>query len=171
VDLVEEPLIEGVSTYAVDPSTIVMLDTYARIDNGITDPIDRIMLPISRTEYASYPNKDQQGFPTVYWMDRLISPTVTVWPVPDGDSAQFLRYYRVRQIQDASPVSGQTADLPIRFLPAFVNGLAVELARLWAPSLIEALVPFADKSLARATKQDVETAALYVSPMLGGYYR
>lgn len=171
VDLVEEALVEGQATYDVDPSTIVMLDAYIRIDDGSSDPQDRILLPISRTEYASYPNKDQQGFPTVFWFDRLINPTVTLWQVPDGVSAQYLRYYRVRQVEDAGYSAGQTADLPYRWLPAFADGLALQLARIWNPGAIQGLLPFADRSLMRAQKQDVETAALYVAPMLGGYYR
>lgn len=172
VDLVEEALVEGQATYDVDPSTIVMLDAYIRIDDGSgSPPQDRIILPISRTEYASYPNKDQQGFPTVFWFDRLINPTVTLWQVPDGVSAQYLRYYRVRQVEDAGYAAGQTADLPYRWLPAFADGLALQLARIWNPGAIQSTIPFADKSLAKAQGQDVETAALYVAPMLGGYYR
>ncbi len=171
VDLVEVPLVEGQATYSVDPSTIVMLDAYIRIDDGNADPQDRIILPISRTEYASYPNKAQQGFPTVFWYDRLINPEVTLWQVPDGVSAQYLRYYRVRQIEDAEFSSGQTADLPLRWLPAFANGLALQLARIWNPGAISVVAPFAEKSLLKAQGQDVETAAIYVSPMLGGYYR
>lgn len=172
VDLVEVPLVEGQATYDVDASTIVMLDAYIRIDDGSGSlPQDRIILPISRTEYASYPNKTQQGFPTVFWYDRLIDPTVTLWQVPDGVSAQYLRYYRVRQIEDAGFGSGQTADLPYRWLPAFANGLALELARIWNPGAIGAVAPFAERSLLKAQGQDVETAALYVAPILGGYYR
>ena len=68
----------------------------------------RIILPISRSEYANYPNKSQQGFTTTFWFDRLLSPTITLWPVPDGTSAQYLKYYRVRQIQDSNFTSGQT---------------------------------------------------------------
>ena len=99
VDLVTVPLVTGQSTYNVDGDTVVMLDAYMVIDDGNADPIDRIILPISRTEYASYPNKEQQGFTTVFWFDRLIAPTVTLWPVPDGTSAQYLKYYRVRRCQ------------------------------------------------------------------------
>lgn len=171
VDLVTVPLVQGTSTYSVDAKTIVMLDTYITIDNGIADPIDRIILPISRTEYASYPNKEQQGFPTVYWFDRLIAPTVTIWPVPDGTLAQYLKYYRVIQVQDAGFTNGQTLDLPQRWLPAFVNGLAVELARIWAPTLIPVLQPFADRSYARAANQDTETGSYFISPILSSYFR
>ena len=171
VDLVTVPLVEGQTTYDVDPSTIIMLDAYVTIDNGISDPIDRIILPVSRSEYATYPNKEQQGFPTIFWYNRLISPNVTIWPVPDGTSAQYLKYYRVRQVQDADFTNGQTLDVPYRWLRAFVDCLALELSRTWAPDRIETLMSFANVSYRRALEQDVETANYYLSPQLSSYYR
>jgi hypothetical protein len=171
VDLVTEPLVQGKSTYNVDAKTIMILDAYMTIDNGLSDPIDRIITPISRTEYASYPSKDSQGLSTVYWFDRLISPTVTLWQVPDGTSATYLKYYRVIQMQDANFTSGQTVDIPYRWFNAFANGMALNLARLWNPQMIQGLQSFADSSYARAAKQDTENAALYVSPMLSSYFR
>lgn len=171
VDLVTVPLVEGQATYNVDAKTIVMLDTYITIDNGISDPIDRIILPVSRSEYASYPNKEATGFPSIFWFDRLIAPTVTIWPVPDGTSAQYLKYYRVIQIEDAAFTNGQTLDLVPRWIPAFVDGLAVQLARIWAPNRIADLQPFAELSYKQAANQDTETASFFVSPILSSYYR
>lgn len=171
VDQVVVPLIAGQATYAVDPKTVMILDAYMTIDNGLSPPIDRIILPISRSEYATYPNKTQQGFTTVFWFDRLISPTVTLWPVPDGTSAQYLKYYRVTQMEDADFTSGQTVDIPYRWLNAFADGMAVQLGRSWAPASVATNKPFADASYARAYAQDTENTPLYISPMIGGYYR
>ena len=50
VDLITVPLVAGQSTYNVDPNTVVMLDAYMEIDNGSGQPIDRVIMPISRTE-------------------------------------------------------------------------------------------------------------------------
>jgi hypothetical protein len=171
VDLVTVPLVAGQSTYNVDGDTVVMLDAYMVIDNGNSDPIDRIILPISRTEYASYPNKEQQGFTTVFWFDRLIAPTVTLWPVPDGTSAQYLKYYRVRRIQDSNLQGGQTVEVPYLWLDAFAYGLASRLAQIWNPPLIQMLKPLADEAYQIAADQNVETAQQYISPMISGYFR
>jgi hypothetical protein len=171
VDLVTTPLVEGQATYAVEGKTVMILDAYLTIDNGISPAIDRMITPVSRSEYATYPQKTQQGFSTVYWFDRLISPTITLWPVPDGSSAQYLKYYRVTQVQDANFTTGQTVDIPYRWLNAFADGMALQLARLWAPALITAIQPFADKSYARAYAQDTENVPLYISPLLHGYFR
>lgn len=171
VDLVQVALVEGQATYTVNPNTIMVLDAYMTIDNGISPPIDRIITPVSRTEYASYPNKTMEGFTTVFWFDRLIAPTITLWPVPDGTSAQYLKYYRVIQIQDAGFSSGQTLDLVYRYLNAFAEGLALKLARIWNPPMVQTIAPAYDAAYKLATKQDTENANLYISPQLSGYYR
>jgi hypothetical protein len=170
VDLVSIALVQGQASYSVDPSTVVILDAYMETTNGGATT-DRIILPISRTEYASYPNKTQQGFTTVYWMDRLLSPTVTLWPVPDGTSAQYLKYYRVAQLQDASMANGQTVDVPYLWMEAFSDGLAYRLAKIWNPQVAPALKAVADESYQIAAMQNVETAQQYISPQLSGYYR
>ena len=125
-----------------------------------------------RTEYASYPNKEQQGFPTVFWFDRLLSPTVTLWPVPNVDNGpSTLSYYRVTQIQDSNLSSGQTVDIPYLWMEAFAYGLATRLSQIWAPDKLALLKPFADEAYAIAAEQNVETAATYISPMISGYFR
>ncbi len=171
VDLVTVPLVQGQATYNVDPNTVVILDAYMRIDDGSSQPIDRIILPISRTEYASYPNKEQQGFTTTFWFDRLISPTVTLWPVPDGTSAQYLKYYRVRRIQDSNLQGGENVEIPYLWLDAFGYGLAARLAQIWNPQMVPMLKPLADEAYQIAADQNVETAQQYISPMIAGYFR
>ena len=171
VDLVTVPLVEGQKTYDVDANTVVMLDAYMVIDNGNGQPIDRIILPVSRTEYASYPNKEQQGFTTTFWFDRLLSPTVTLWPVPDGSSAQYLKYYRVRQLQDANLQNGAQIEIPYLWMDAFAYGLAARLAVIWAPDKAAMLKPLADEAYAIAAAQNIEQAQQYISPQISGYYR
>jgi len=171
VDLITTPLVAGQTTYDVDPNTVVILDAYVQIDNGSSQPIDRVIMPVSRTEYASYPNKEQQGFTTVFWFDRLISPTVTLWPVPDGYSAQTLKYYRVRQIQDANLQNAQNVEIPYLWLEAFAYGLASRVAQIWSPEKLQFLKPLADEAYQIAAAQNVETAQQYISPMISGYFR
>jgi len=170
VDLVTVALVAGQSTYSVDSNTVMILDAYLGITNSGPE-IDRIIMPISRTEYASYPNKSQQGFTTVYWFDRLLSPTITLWPVPDGNSAQVLKYYRVRQIQDSNFTSGQNVEIPYLWLEAFAYGLAARLAVIFAPDKVQILKPMADESYQIAADQNVEYAQQYISPQISGYFR
>jgi len=165
VDLITTPLVQGTATYAVDANTVMILDAYI-----VSDSIDRIILPISRTEYASYPNKAQQGFPTTFWFERLISPTVTLWPVPDG-SQTILKYYRERRLQDSNLQGGEQVEVPYLWLEAFADGLTYRLARIWAPQIAPALKAQADESYGIAAAQGVEQAQQYISPQLSGYWR
>ena len=159
------------SVYSVDPTTVMILDAYVTTTANSSQPIDRIIMPVSRTEYASYPNKEQTGFPTIFWFDRLISPTVTLWPVPDGTSSQSLSYYRVRQIQDSNYTSGQTVEIPYRWLEAFATGLAFRLATVWQPNAVAMLKPMSDEAYMIAAAQDVENVSMYISPQISGYFR
>jgi hypothetical protein len=177
VDLVTVALVQGQASYDVDLNTVMILDAYMEIDNGNGAPIDRIIMPVSRTEYASYPNKEQQGFTTTFWFDRLIGtvspnkPTVTLWPVPDGSSAQNLKYYRVRQVQDAALQNGTQVEIPYLWMDAFAYGLAARLAVIWAPDKMQLLKPLADEAYNVAAEQNIEQAQQYISPQIGGYFR
>ena len=171
VDLITKPLVQGQSTYTVDSNTVMILDAYMVIDDGSGQPIDRIIMPVSRTEYASYPNKEQQGFSTTYWFDRLLAPTITLWPVPDGNSAQYLKYYRVRQLQDSNLQNGEQVEIPYLWMEAFAYGLALRLAQVWSPDKMAILKPMADESYQIAADQNTEYAQQYVSPQISGYFR
>lgn len=175
VDLVTVPLVQGQSTYTVDDTTVMILDAYITIAQGVSNT-DRIILPVSRTEYASYPNKQQQGFPTTYWFDRLMSPasnnqTINLWPVPDGGEATTLKYYRVKRIQDAGFSGGQQVDIPYLWLEAFAYGLATRLAQIYAPALVPTLKAQADEAYQIAADQNTEYVSQYISPQIQGYFR
>ena len=170
VSLQTIPLVQGVATYTVPADNIVMLDTYIETVNSAGVATDRLILPISRTEYASYPNKQQQGFPTVFWQDRQIVSNVTLWPVPDGTQTS-LKFYQVGQIDDAGYVNGQTVNIPAYFQEAFALGLAYRLAMIWAPDKVAMLRDLANEAYTVASEQNIESSAVFVSPQIGGYFR
>ena len=170
VDLQTVPLIQGQSTYSVPSNTIMMLDAYISTGSG-QSTYDRVILPISRTEYAYTPNKNNQAPPTVFWFDRLINPTVTLWPVPDQTGYYTLKYYRVTQVQDANYENGQTVDIPYRWFDAFAAGLAARLAAIYAPDRVPLLEPKAEAAYMIAATQDTENVPMYLTPGLSGYYR
>jgi hypothetical protein len=172
VDLQSLPLLQGIGTYTVPTETAMILDVYVRFGEPIET--DRAMYPISRSEYSTYPQKQLQAFPTVYWFDRLISPTITIWPVPDGAGPYTLYYYRVRQVQDAEYSDNTNAlviEVPYLWLDAFCAGLAHRLARVYAPTLEQIRKADADEAWALAAKQDIENVELNIHPSLNGYFR
>lgn len=166
VGLVSVALVQGQSTYALDASTTDILDAY--LNDTSTD---RTVVAISRSEYASYPTKAQQGVPTVYWFNRLTAPTVTLWPVPDSGGPYTLNYYRSRQQQDAGLLAGQTADLPYRWYDAMVWSLAARLAYAYAPDRIGAMESRAQQAYQRAADEDTEDAPMTFTPGLSSYFR
>ena len=168
VGLTSVTLVPGTATYAVNPEVVMILDMY--ISYG-TPSTDRLIFPISRTEYASYPNKAQQGFPSVFWFDRLISPTFTLWLVPDSTYTYTCSYYSCRQTQDSVLTNGLTPDVPYRFLEAYTAGIAWKLAEIYAPEREDKMFARYERAWQIAGTQDTENVALYISPGLQGYFR
>ena len=170
VDLQSVPLLQGEATYSVPAETVMILDAYLRYGapNAITD---RSIYPISRSEYSTYPNKAIQSIPTVYWFDRLISPTITMWSTPDGNGPYTLFYYRVRQVEDANFTNGQNIEVPYVWLDAFVSGLAHRLSRIYAPAMEMQRKADADEAWGLAAKQDVENVEMAMQCGLASYYR
>jgi hypothetical protein len=162
------PIIQGVATVSVPAQTVMITDLYVRTGDP---PTDRYLNPISRTEWASYPNKTTQGFPTVYWFDRLISPTITLWPVPDGNGPYLIKYFSVRQSMDAVLQGGLTVEVPYRWLDTFVCGLAWKLAELYAPDKEAFMLQKYERSWKISGSQDTERPGLMIQPGLSGYFR
>jgi hypothetical protein len=168
VDQQALPLLQGVATYTVPAETVMILDVFVRYGNPSTD---RSMYPMSRSEYSTYPNKSTQAFPTVYWFDRLISPTITLWPTPDANGPYTLYYYRVRQVQDANYANAQNIEVPYLWLDAFTAGLAHRLSRIYAPNLEGQRKADADEAWSNAAAQNIENVNVMFSPGLSSYFR
>lgn len=168
VDLQTVSLSAGTATYSVPSNTVVMLDAYITVNSG-SSSINRLILPITRSEYASYPNPQQQGAVTVFWFDRLLSPTFTLWPVPDYTQTQ-LSYYRMRQIQDANYTDAQQPEIPQYYYEAFAYGLAARLAVIWAPEREVGLKALADEAYEVASTQNTEAGSVYISPVIQTYF-
>lgn len=167
VDLQSIPLLQGSATYSVPAETIQILDVFIRFGSPSTD---RILYGLSRTEYASLSNKATQGFPSQFWFDRLISPTITFYLTPDGNGPYIAYYYRFRQIQDSRVAGDQVAEIPNRWIDAVIAGLAHRMARIYAPQLEQIRKMDADEAWTIAATQDVENVPLMIMPQTGGYW-
>ena len=165
VDLVVQPLTLGVATYSVPANVITVLDLY--INNGSSN---RLIFPFSRTDFASLATPNQQGFPTTFWFDRALSPTITLWPVPDNNAVYTMSYYVYRQTQDATIRQGGNAAIPYFWLNAYTADLAHRLSRHHAPALEQLRKQDKIEAYATACKQ-VEPGNMYITPGLSGYFR
>ena len=163
-------LVSGTATYTPAARTVDILIAYIRTGSG-TSQVDRVIGPLSTVEYQSMPTKTQTGVPTSFWFDRLISPTIYLWPTPDTGGPYTLIIQTVIQVQDAAITAGVTPDMPYRFFDAFVAGLAHRLSRIWAPSLEQARKMDAMEAWANAAGNDVESVPLYLIPGLNSYFQ
>jgi len=92
-------------------------------------------------------------------------PRITVWPTPDGSQTYQFVYWRMRRVQDAG--SGvNVMDVPFRFVPCMVAGLAYYIA-LKVPGGMDRLVVLKaqyDEAWMSAADEDQERAALRLVP-------
>lgn len=169
IDLQTIPLVQGAATYSIPAETRMILSAFIRYSTNPT--LDRYVFPIGRDEYASITTKGQPGFPSQYWFDRTISPSVTFYLVPDNQFAYDFFYYRARQIQDATVINGQNTELPYRFFDAITADLSHRLARIYRPELEMQRKTDRDEAWAIASTDDTEWVPQYITPGLSGYYR
>lgn len=169
VNLQSEPILQGQPTYSLPAETVMITNAWISTGSG-ESRIDRIIWPLSQTEYASISNKSAQGFPSQFWFNRQISPTITLYLVPDGEGPYTLWYYSVRMIQDSTLANGLNPEVPIRWMDALIAGLAHRLARLYRPEMEQIRKVDADEAWTLAAAQDTENVALNIVPGLNGYF-
>jgi len=159
-------LVPGTATYNLPTDTVDLLEHVIRTGAGnASTQADLTITRISVSTYATIPNKLQQARPIQIWIERLDTPRVTLWPVPDNSQTYQLVYWRMRRIQNAGD-GVNTMDMPFRFIPCMVAGLAYYLA-LKVPGAIQRLEVLKmqyDEAWTLASGEDQEKAALRFVP-------
>jgi len=123
---------------------------------------DLSMTTLARGDYLAIPNKATTGRPTQYYFDRQISPVLNVWPTPEN-STDELRYYYVKRIQDADALVN-TTDVPFRFFPCMIAGLAYYIALKKAPQRVQMLKVVYEEEFQRAADEDEDRVSLKLQP-------
>jgi hypothetical protein len=93
-------------------------------------------------------------------------PTVNVWPAPDQSNFYQFVYYRLRRIQDAG-TGISVEDIPFRFIPCMVAGLAAYLAMKLpnvSPDRIQMLRADYEAAFQLAADEDREKASVRFVP-------
>ena len=159
-------LVPGTATYNLPTDTVDLLEHVIRTGAGNeSTQADLTITRISVSTYATIPNKLQQARPIQIWVERLDTPRVTLWPVPDDSQTYQLVYWRMRRIQDAGD-GVNTMDMPFRFIPCMVAGLAYYLALKvpGAAQRLDVLKMQYDEAWTLASGEDQEKAALRFVP-------
>ena len=164
------PLIQGQTEYSIPGNVVFILDTYITTTYGGSST-DRIIFPISRSDYVSIADKSNQGTPTSFWFDRLISPNLYLWPTPDQTGYYTLTYYYMRQAMDSKLANGAQPEVPWWYIDAFSWGLTERLAHTYAPDKVPMLEARAMRSWQRALSVGTENVQLSIQPAFRGYFR
>jgi hypothetical protein len=172
----------NVGTYDLPADTVDLLDHVIRTGTG-TNQIDINISRISSSTYVAIPNKNATGRPIQIWINRrtgatdanniVVYPQFTVWPKPDNSTPYTIYYTRLRRMFDVGNGSnGQ--DIPFRFLPCMVAGLAYMLSMKIPGADVRTMTLKAqyDEAWDLAAGEDREKAAVRFVPrqsFLGGY--
>jgi hypothetical protein len=162
-------LIQGTATYTLPNRTIAIAVVYLTTGTGPSS-FDRPLGNISASDYAAISNKTMQGPPTSVWFNLLPVPTLTFWPVPDGNGPYVANVQSFRQQQDLSLQSGQNVDAPYRFIDAFAAGMSYRLSRFYKPELTQLRKQEWEEAWQEAAMRDQEDANLYIVPGLSRYF-
>jgi len=162
-------LVSATATYNLPTDCVDVLDVSIRTDVGtVASQADLKLTRISMPTYLTIPNKLSSSRPLQYLIDRQINPTITLWPVPDATQTWTLFYYYLRRLQDAGTSANLTSDVPFRFYPALVAGLAYQMS-LRKPELMERvpmLKGIYEEQFQLAADEDREKASIRLVPQV-----
>jgi hypothetical protein len=157
----------GTATYDLPSDTVDLLEHVIRTGAGNSSTqADLTITRISVSTYATIPNKLSQARPIQVYINRQAPiPNITVWPIPDNSQTYTFVYWYLRRIQDAG-TGVNTMDVPFRFIPCMVAGLAYYLALKIPDGLqrLETLKAQYDEAWDLASSEDREKAAVRFVP-------
>ena len=147
-----------------------ILEATLRTDRTATDQADSALTKIDRSTYSALSNKLSKGTPSKYFVQRFIDKTtLTVYPTADSSNAsKDLHFYYVKRIQDADSTYTDATDVPFRFVPCMVSGLAFYLAQKFNPQLTQQMKLYYEDELARALSEDGSSTSVHITPKV--YY-
>ena len=127
--------------------------------------IDTPLTKINRSAYQALSNKTSTGQPTQYFVQRFIDKvTITLYLTPGtSEAGKFINFYYVKRIQDAGAYTND-ADVPYRFVPCMIAGLAYYLAIKYAPDRIQMLKMLYEDELKRALEEDGSSSSSFITP-------
>ena len=156
----DNPAKDNAGTYIYNATDV--LEVVYR--NQVSTPTDVTMTKIDRPTYQALANKESEGTPSQFFIQRFREYTdITVYMTPSSSTNKFLNFYYIKRIQD-SGVYSNNPDAPYRFLPCMVSGLAFYLSQKVAPDRTQALKLYYEDELNRALTEDGSPTSSYVTP-------
>ena len=164
-------MVASTSTYNVDSTNatapIDVLDAFIRETVG-SETTDLPMSRLSRAEYSHITTKTSTGKPNQFFINKQLTPTITVWPVPDVSSTYTIHMNVLTRMDDADSATN-TMDMPFRFYPCLTAGLAYYISMKRAPQLTGQLKAIYEEEFDRALSTDEDRTSFNIAPNLSGY--
>ena len=91
-----ETLVNGSVTYNTPSDCNDVLEAVVTTSGGNQQTLTKI----SRSEYIAIPNKTQTGTPSQYYVDRQLTPTISLYLAPDTSAVTNIFYYYLARIED-----------------------------------------------------------------------
>jgi len=142
-----------------------VLEAQLRSNRTQTTQSDSPMTKVDRSTYAGFSNKLSQGTPNQYWVERFIDKVrIHVYPTPDSTNAsKNMHFYFIKRIQDVGAYTNAT-DLPFRFVPCMVSGLAYYLSMKYNPQMTQPMKLIYEDEFQRALQEDGSASSTYITP-------
>lgn len=165
IEQTTQTLTPGVATYTLPADTIDIIEAVLRITANGTST-DFTVERIGVGDFATIPVKATPGRPLQIYVERLLAPRFTLWPVPD--SAYSIIYWTMRRIEDATGAT-DNMDVPVRFVPAMAAGLAFHIAmkRPEASARVPLLQAEAERQFQLAAEEDRGRETVRFVPWVG----
>jgi len=152
-------LTKGTAQQTLTSDVVDLLEVVLRRDGT-----DFEIQKISRGEYLTLPAKTTEGRPSQVYFDRQIDPVMNIWPTPENSTDQLIYYY-VQRIEDADTLTN-TSDMPFRFYPCMVAGLAYYLSMKRALDRTQLLKSVYEEEFQRAADEDEARTPLKLQPSI-----
>ena len=142
-----------------------VLEAQLRSNRTSTDQSDSPMTKVDRSSYAGFSNKLSKGTPNQYWVERLIDRVrIHIYPTPDSSNAsKDMHIYYIKRIQDIGDYTNAT-DVPFRFVPCMISGLAFYLAQKYQPQMVQPMKLYYEDEFARALAEDGSASSTHITP-------
>ena len=163
VELRTQILTADTTSYTLGTDVIDVLEAVVFTENNTSTDIE--VDRISRAEYLNISNKSTEGTPVQFFVERNSSaPVLYLYPTPDG--AHSFKYYALTKMQDAGSYTNEL-EVPTRFLPCLVSGLAYYLSVKKSPERTPLLKQIYDEEWQRASEEDRPRSSFYAVPERG----
>ena len=161
---------DGTSSVTTAPASVYgvadILEATLRSDRTATGQSDSSLTKIARSAYSALSSKLSKGTPAQYFVQRFVDKTtLTVYPTSDSTNAsKDIHIYYVKRLENADATYADATNIPYRFVPCMVSGLAFYLAQKFNPQLVQQMKLLYEDELTRALAEDGSSASTYITP-------